>query len=80
MDIEIDNFNKILAGCEQHFDKVFIDEAGKEYVFYGIVYGKDDLYYGMHPVGGGRSWLLSCVTNLETHGFKLKETNDESAV
>jgi hypothetical protein len=77
MDIEVDKFNTILGKYEPLFDRVFVDDSGKEYVFYGIVWGKDDLYYGMHPVAGGRSWLLSCVGSLETHGYKLKEENNE---
>jgi len=67
----MDNFNKILAKCDQFIDEVFVDESGKEYVFYGIVWGKDDLYYGMHSLDGGPR-LLSCVGSLESHGYKLK--------
>jgi hypothetical protein len=77
MDIHVDNFNKILSEYEPYLDKVFVSDSGKEYIFYGIVCGKDDIYYGMHPIGGGRSWLLSCVGSLEGHGYKLKvETNE----
>lgn len=77
MDIEVENFNTILGKYEPNFEKVFVNDEGKEFVLYGLVWGKNDLYYGMHPIGGGKSWLLSCVVDLESHGFKLKDINNE---
>lgn len=47
------------------------------YVFFGIVLGEDDYYYGMQQCNdtntGGKLRLLSCVGNLETHGYVLVE-------
>ena len=77
MNRAMEYFNVLVTEFEEYFDREFVDEAGKEYVFYGIVYGKDDLYYGMHPIGDGKPWLLSCVGSLEGHGFKLKEEINE---
>jgi hypothetical protein len=43
--------------------------SGREYIFFGVVHAKDDYYYGM--CDEDRSvWLLSCVGDLDQHGFK----------
>jgi hypothetical protein len=43
--------------------------SGKRYTFFGVVHGGDDYYYGMYSYHHGLR-LLSCVGNLDTHGFK----------
>ena len=65
------NWRAIVAESEPLFDKRFRDRDGKEYTFLGVVHGSDDYYYGMVPVGEGKPVLLSCVGNLEGHGFTL---------
>lgn len=69
------NWRLIVAECEELLDKQFVDENGDVFVFYGIVHGSDDYYYGMTGRTGHR--LLSCVGSLETHGYKLAETAHE---
>lgn len=67
------NWRLIVSEVEHLFDRTFIDTRdGKEYCFYGLVHGSDDYYYGMWPLDGGRARLLSCVGDLEAHGFELK--------
>lgn len=44
---------------------------GLEYTFYGVVHAEDDYYYGIYREGKAR--LLSCVGDLEQHGFVLAE-------
>ena len=52
--------------------ELLIDEKflykGNIYTFFGLVHGKDDFYYGMIDEMN-KTILLSCVVNLETHGF-----------
>ena len=70
------NWRLIVAECEHLLDRRFVDDRGDEYVFYGIVHGSDDYYYGM--TGPCRNRLLSCVGSLETHGFELIEDGDRA--
>lgn len=63
------NWRAIVAEAEPLLDKKFRDSKGKEYVFYGVVLGRDDYYYGMSPVGEGKPVLLSCVGSIEGYGF-----------
>jgi hypothetical protein len=52
-------------------DRMFRDSKGNDYIFYGIVLGSDDYYYGMSPIAGGNPTLLSCVCSIKGHGFTL---------
>jgi hypothetical protein len=62
---------------QEFFDRRFVCErTGKTYIFFGVVWGSDDFYYGMIPVGVGSLKLLSCVGSLDAHGFTLC-TEDE---
>lgn len=67
------NWRAIVAEVEPLLDKKFRDSKGKEYLFYGVVHGSDDYYYGMFPVGDYKPVLLSCVGSLEGHGFVLTD-------
>ncbi len=64
------NWRLLVQECQDLFGKKFLDEKGDEYIFYGLVWAEDDLYYGMYREGNCR--LLSCVGSLETWGFRLK--------
>jgi hypothetical protein len=68
------NWRSIVKETQQWLGDEFECEGGYEphkgrgWYFYGIVYGDDDLYYGM--VRDGRHLLLSCVGSIDGHGFK----------
>jgi hypothetical protein len=65
------NWHSIVTENEHLIDKKFICEhTNKVYTFFGIVWGADDFYYGMYHETG-RTQLLSCVGNLDGHGYKL---------
>ncbi len=69
------NWRIILHEAEPLLGKDFTD--GKSiYRFFGLVHGTDDYYYGMYGRDGKTS-LLSCVVNLEGHGFKMIEGDPE---
>ena len=40
-------------------------DTGTTYNFFGIVWGKDDFYYGLYNNNGLGLYLLSCVGPLE---------------
>ena len=64
-----DTWVKLIEECEDILDCRFVDEhSGEEFRFFGLVHGSDDYYYGMSGKTGLR--LLSCVVNLETHGYR----------
>ena len=65
------NWRAIVAESLPLLDKKFLDSDGKEYTFYGVVWGSDDFYYGMYRQGECR--LISCVVSLEFAGFKPKD-------
>jgi len=70
------NWRKIVAESEPFLNKNFIDRKGNEFIFFGVVHGNDDYYYGMWPVGDYKPVLLSCVGSIECHGYVLKEHID----
>ena len=63
------NWQFIVTECEPLIGKQYKGYDGKEYVFFGLVHGGDDYYYGMWAKDGGRPMLLSCVGSIEGHGF-----------
>lgn len=65
------NWRAIISAAQPLLDKRFKDGKGNEYIFYGVVHGSDDFYYGMIPVCDGKPILLSCVGSLEGHGFTV---------
>lgn len=66
------NWRDIVTEVQPLIDRLFeYERTGEEYVFYGVVWGSDDFYYGMS--NEGNSMLLSCVGSIEGHGFSLKE-------
>ena len=68
------NWQSIVKENQDNLDKIYIDEDGKEFIFFGIVHGSDDYYYGLHERGTiGKLRLVSCVMNIESAGFTLKE-------
>lgn len=62
------NWRAIVKETEPLIGKMFRDQRGDTYRFFGIVHGYDDYYYGMF--GRGRLRLLSCVGSIEGHGFE----------
>lgn len=65
-----DNWTILIEECTPLFDSHFYEtRTGKTYTFFGLVWGSDDLYYGMSEHGTGKTLLLTCVGNLTTHGF-----------
>lgn len=68
------NWRAIIKEVSPFFDKVFVDKGGQEYHFLGVLHAEEDYYYAMHSMdNGGHFVWLSCVGDLEGHGFTLKE-------
>lgn len=64
------NWRKIIAEAEPLFGRRFDREDGaKNHRLIGVMHGDDDYYYVM-SYGPGTFLLLSCVGDLETHGYK----------
>ena len=75
------NWQSIVKENQDNLDKIYIDEDGKEFIFFGIVYGSDDYYYGLHERGTiGKLRLVSCVMNIESAGFTLKENKMKNGI
>ncbi len=66
------NWRLIVSEVQHLLGKTFTHKR-KDYVFFGLVHGSDDYYYGMWNVNDHKLTLLTCVGNLETHEFILKE-------
>jgi hypothetical protein len=47
--------------------------SGRDYVFFGLVDGGDDYYYGMTNKVTKETTLYSCVGSLKQHGFVRKD-------
>lgn len=72
------NLRLIVSEVEGLIGKKFKNEYDqKVYTFFGVIIGDDDYYYGMYRHNGtdrnSKMRLLSCVINLESHGYKLVE-------
>jgi|GEM_PF-6630871 len=72
------NWRAIVAETAPLLDKKFRDSKGKEYIFYGVIHGSNDYYYGMFPLGEGKRVLLSCVGSIEGHGFTLIDSQENA--
>ena len=69
--MSFENLKIILDDCINDMDEIFKDDAGELYRFSGILIASDDYYYLMHPLNKeNKAKWLSCVGNLETHGFE----------
>lgn len=69
------SWRAIVAEVLPLIGKKFRDCHGNEYLFFGIVYGDGDYYYGMYDKDN-RCVLLSCVGSLEEHGYTLVTKED----
>ena len=65
------NWYSLVKEYEPLFNKRFVNNFGKKWRFYGLVWGGDDFYYGMYRKN--KVLLLSCVGSLKGHGFELVE-------
>lgn len=63
------NWRLIVNDYEDKIGNRYIEtRTGKEYCFFGLVWGDDDFYYGM--IRKGQLVLSSCVGSLEGSGYK----------
>lgn len=65
------SWRSIIAESLPLMGKTFADNRGNRFLFFGVVWGKDDYYYGFTPQGGGKIQLLSCVGSIAQHGYTL---------
>lgn len=63
------NWRRLVKETENLLECKYRGNDGEIYNFFGLVWGKDDLYYGMYRKG--QLVLLSCVLAIESHGYKL---------
>lgn len=66
------NWRNFVKKYSPLFDRKFVDRDGKEWLFFGLVDGVDDYYYGMWGAAEKDLLLMSCVSSLEGYGFELK--------
>lgn len=67
------NWRRIIAEAEPLFGRRFDRIDGvKNHKLIGVMHSNDDYYYVM-STGGGRVELLSCVGDLDIHGYKVAE-------
>lgn len=64
------NWRQIIREERERIGKIFVDEKGNEWRFFGVVHGDDDYYYGMSRKGELR--LLSCVGSIEGFDYALR--------
>lgn len=64
------NWRTIISECQELIGRKFL-LGDDEYVFFGVVHGADDYYYGMYSGKSGIQ-LLSCVGSIEGHGYALE--------
>ena len=69
------NWRAIMKEMEPLIGERYRDRNGNVLVFYGVVHGGDDYYYGMAGPTGHE--LLSCVGSIEGYGYELLTPNAE---
>ena len=62
------NWRALVKEESHRIGQQFRDGLGHEWIFFGLVHGDDDYYYGMWREG--KLSLLTCVGSIEGHGFK----------
>ncbi len=70
------NWRDIVREMEPLIGGRYRDNSGNVLVFYGLVHGGNDYYYGMAGPTGHE--LLSCVGSLEGWGYSLVSPNGEA--
>lgn len=68
-----DNWNRLLAENEPLFGRIYVDDTGKKFRFFGLVCGEDDYYFGMYELESKKVRLVSCVGSLEIAGLRLSD-------
>ncbi len=63
-----DNWTKLVAKYEPIIGRAYKFD-GRRYVFFGLVHGDDDFYFGMVR-DDGKLHLLSCVGTPEAFGYE----------
>lgn len=71
------NWRQIIKESTPNLGMTYIDPEGNECVFFGVVWGDDDLYYGMFRKDNKATALLSCVCSIEGFGYTLKDATIE---
>lgn len=64
-----DNLRLILSEVESIIDQQ-VRYKDKEWLFFGVVIGNDDYYYGLYR-SDEKLMLLSCVGNFESWGVEV---------
>ena len=64
------NWRTIIHESEPLFNKIYIDEKGKEYHFSGVMHADDDYYYVLWSPK--KTMFLSCVGSIEGYGYTMK--------
>ena len=67
----LDNWTRILAKSEPLIGKLFRNHRGEEFMFFGLVAGDDDYYYGMWSSHRKDLHLLSCVGDFDSWEYTL---------
>lgn len=73
------NWKIFVKNIERKLSNNYVDENGDKYVLFGLVYARDDYYYGMYSDKNGLK-LLSCLCSLETHGFKPNDRKEKADI
>lgn len=67
------NWRALVDEYEGQIGSCWTDEKGNSHIFFGLVHGGDDYYYGMWQIDSSECRLLSCVGSPESHGYRIKE-------
>ena len=66
-----DNWKFLVEKYEKLLNTHYKDNNGEVYTFFGLVHASDDYYFGMSEYKTKKVMLLSCVCDIEDHGFKV---------
>jgi len=63
-----DNWESLVEQYDDLIGNEYVDENGEEYVFIGLLHAQEDFYFFLG--NKDKNKFLSCVADLEQHGFK----------
>jgi len=65
------NWRDIIKESEPLMGKVFLDEAGKRWIFQGVLWAEDDFYYLFSTDMCGKHKYVTCCVTFEQAGMRL---------
>ena len=72
------NFRDLIYQYSPYFGKMYINKYSNTFILVGILFAEDDFYYSLYSPTDQRTYLYSCVGDLESYDFELLIKGEEN--